>query len=66
MNDLLQQKMTVLIAPANPSSSVRYGPEGWYPRRYPTTRLAALDAERIPNRKGTSRCVNDSPAPGQG
>ena len=23
----------------------------------PTTRLAALDAGRIPNRKGTSRCV---------
>ena len=44
----------------------RYGQEWWYPRRDPTTRLAALDAERIPNRKGTSRCVNDDPAPGQG
>ena len=51
---------------ANPSSLIRYGQEGWYPRRGPTTRLAALDAERIPNRKGTSRCVNDDPAPGQG
>ena len=30
------------------------------------TRLAALDAGRIPDRKGTSRCVNDDPAPGQG
>ena len=44
----------------NPSSLTRYGQHG------PTTRLAALDAERIPNRKGTSRCVNDDPAPGQG
>ena len=35
----------------------RYGQEGWYPRRDPTTRLAALDAERIPDRKNTSRCV---------
>ena len=35
----------------------RYGQEGWYPRRDPTTRLAALDAERIPDRKSTSRCV---------
>ena len=35
----------------------RYGQEGWYPRRDPTTRLAALDAERIPYRKSTSRCV---------
>ena len=35
----------------------RYGQEGWYPRRDPTMRLAALDAERIPDRKGTSRCV---------
>ena len=35
----------------------RYGQEGWYPRRYPTTRLAALDAEWIPDCKGTSRCV---------
>ena len=34
-----------------------YGQEGWYPRHDPTTRLAALDAERIPNRKGPSRCV---------
>ena len=50
----------------NPSSYTRYGQNGWYPRRGPTTRLAALDAERIPNRKGTSRCVNDDPAPGQG
>ena len=50
----------------NPSSLTRYGQNGWYPRRGPTTRLAALDAERIPNRKGTSRCVNDDPAPGQG
>ena len=50
----------------NPSSLIRYGQDGWYPRRGPTTRLAALDAERIPNRKGTSRCVNDDPAPGQG
>ena len=30
---------------------------GGIPRRDPTTRLAALDAGRIPNRKGTSRCV---------
>ena len=50
----------------NPSSLTRYGQNGWYPRRGPTTRLAALDVERIPNRKGTSRCVNDDPAPGQG
>ena len=50
----------------NPSSLTRYGQNGWYPRRGPTTRLAALDAERIPNRKGTSHCVNDDPAPGQG
>ena len=50
----------------NPSSLIRHGQNGWYPRRGPTTRLAALDAERIPNRKGTSRCVNDNPAPGQG
>ena len=50
----------------NPSSYTRYGQNGWYPRRGPTTRLAALDAEQIPNRKGTSRCVNDDPAPGQG
>ena len=50
----------------NPSSLTRYGQNGWYPRRGPTTRLAALDAGRIPNRKGTSRCVNDDPAPGQG
>ena len=35
----------------------RYGQEGWYPRRDPTTCLAALDAERIPDRKSTSRCV---------
>ena len=34
-----------------------YGQEEWYPRRDPTTHLAALDAERIPVRKGTSRCV---------
>ena len=34
-----------------------YGQEGWYPRRDPMTRLAALDAERIPDRKSTSRCV---------
>ena len=34
-----------------------YGQEGWYPRRDPTTRLAALGAERIPDRKSTSRCV---------
>ena len=50
----------------NPSSLTRYGQNGWYPRRGPTTRLAALDAGQIPNRKGTSRCVNDDPAPGQG
>ena len=50
----------------NPSSLTRYGQNGWYLRRGPTTRLAALDAGRIPNRKGTSRCVNDDPAPGQG
>ena len=50
----------------NASSLTRYGQNEWYPRRGPTTRLAALDAERIPNRKGTSRCVNDDPAPGQG
>ena len=54
------------MSAANPSSLIRYGQVGWYPRRDPTTRLAALDAERIPNRKGTSRCVNDDPAPGQG
>ena len=30
---------------------------GGIPRRGPTTRLAALDAGQIPNRKGTSRCV---------
>ena len=35
----------------------RYSQEGWYPRRDPTTCLAALDAERIPNRMSTSRCV---------
>ena len=35
----------------------RYGQEGWYPRRDPTTRLAALDAERIPDHKSTSCCV---------
>ena len=35
----------------------RYGQEGWYPRRDPMARLAALDAERIPVRKGTSHCV---------
>ena len=35
----------------------RYGQEGWYPRRDPTTRLVALDAERIPDHKSTSRCV---------
>ena len=35
----------------------RYGQEGWYPWRGPTTRLAALDAERIPDRKSTSHCV---------
>ena len=35
----------------------RYGQEGWYPRRDPTTRLAALDAEQIPDRKSTSCCV---------
>ena len=34
-----------------------YCQEGWYPRRDPTTRLAVLDAERIPDRKGTSHCV---------
>ena len=34
-----------------------YGQEGWYPRHDPTMRLAALDAERIPDRKRTSRCV---------
>ena len=34
-----------------------YGQEGWYPRRDPTARLAALDAGRIPDRKSTSRCV---------
>ena len=50
----------------NPSPLTRYGQNGWYPRRGPTMRLAALDAGRIPNRKGTSRCVNDDPAPGQG
>ena len=48
----------------NPSSLTRYGQNGWYPRRGPTTRLAALDAGWIPNRRGTSRCVNDYPAPG--
>ena len=57
---------SMYVSAANPSSLIRYGQEGWYPRRDPTTRLAALDAERIPNRKGTSRCVNDDPAPGQG
>ena len=35
----------------------RYGQEGWYPWRDPTTPLAALDAERIPDRKSTSCCV---------
>ena len=35
----------------------RYGQEGWYPRCDPTMRLAALDAERIPDGKSTSRCV---------
>ena len=44
----------------------RYGQEWWYPQRDPTTRLAALDAEWIPDHKSTSRCVNDDPAPGQG
>ena len=34
-----------------------YGQGGWYPRRDPTTRLAALDAERIPDCKSASRCV---------
>ena len=55
-----------MVIAANPSSLIRYGQEGWYPRHDPTTRLAALDAERIPNHKGTSRCINDDPAPGQG
>ena len=54
------------VSAANPSSLICYGQEGWYPRRDPTTRLAALDEGRIPNRKGTSHCVNDNPAPGQG
>ena len=35
----------------------RCSQEGWYPRRDPTTRRAALDAGRIPDRKSTSRCV---------
>ena len=35
----------------------RYGQGGWYPRCDPTMRLAALDAERIPDRKSASRCV---------
>ena len=35
----------------------RYGQRGWYPRRDPTTRLAALAAERIPDRKSASHCV---------
>ena len=35
----------------------RYGQEGWYPRRDPTMRLVALDAEQIPDRKSASRCV---------
>ena len=35
----------------------RYGQEGWYPWRDPTTRLAALDTERIPDCKSTSCCV---------
>ena len=34
-----------------------YGQEGWYPQRDPTKRLVALDAEWIPDRKSTSRCV---------
>ena len=35
----------------------RYSQKGWYPRCDPTTRLAALAAERIPDRKSASRCV---------
>ena len=35
----------------NPSSCSRYGQNGWYPWRGPTTRLAVMDAGRIPNRK---------------
>ena len=31
--------------------------KGGIPGVIPTTRLAALDAERIPDRKSTSRCV---------
>ena len=34
-----------------------YDQKGWYPRRDPTTRLAALAAEWIPDRKSASRCV---------
>ena len=45
------------VIAANPSSLIRYGQEEWYPRRDPMTRLAALDAERIPDRKSTSHCV---------
>ena len=46
-----------LVIAANPSSLIRYGQEVWYPWRDPTTRLAALDAEQIPDCKSTSRCV---------
>ena len=45
------------VIAANPSSLIRYGQDEWYPRRDPTMRLAALDAEWIPDRKSTSRCV---------
>ena len=35
----------------------RYCQKGWYPRRDPTMRLAALAVERILDRKSASRCV---------
>ena len=49
-------------APASPRSRAASDRRTLWPRRMvsrcdPTTRLAALDAERIPDRKSTSRCV---------
>ena len=32
----------VVSSAGNPSALARYGQDGWYPRRGPTTRLAAL------------------------
>ena len=47
----------VVVLPQSFSFELVTAKMGGIPRRGPTTRLAALDAGRIPNRKGTSRCV---------